>query len=47
MIYFLDEVIEPLVESNTNLGSILTIIAAAFATIVAAISSVLIVKKKK
>lgn len=45
MINFLDEVIEPLVESNTNSGSIITIIVAFIATIGAAIGSVFIAKK--
>ena len=47
MIYFLDEIIEPLVESNTNSTSILTIIFSFIATIVVAVLSVFIVKKKK
>ena len=45
MINFLDEIIEPLVESNTNSGSIITIIVVFIATIGAAIGSVFIVKK--
>ena len=45
MINFLDEIIEPISESTSNSGSIITIIIALFATIGAAISGVFVAKK--